>query len=143
MAQGTPNFATTPVCGVGLISTGDSSRTSPTNKATVLTAGSSGTRIERIAFCAIGATTASVIRLFVYNGTSYFLWQEIVLPAITPVDGVTPVFCNSANVGAGLEAVDNPNVMPMLLPSGYSLVASVQDTQISGGVNVFAIGGNF
>jgi hypothetical protein len=142
MAQGTPNFATTPVCGVGLISVGDSSRTLPVNKATILSAGANGSRIERIAFCAIGATTASTIRLFIYNGTTYFLWQEILLPAITPVDGVTPVFCNSTNVGAGLEAVDNPNVMPMLLPSGYSLVASIQDTQ-TGGVNVFATGGNF
>lgn len=136
MAQGTPNYAITPALGVGSVTTGDTSRTSPTNVQTILAAGSSGSRIERIDMEGIGATIASMLRLFLYNGTSYFLWAEVPVGAITP-SGTVAVWSQT------LEAVTAPNKMPLLLPSGWSLRASINDTQTSSGVNVIAIGGNF
>ena len=137
MATGSPNFAITPRVGVGLAATGDTSLTAPVSRVTVLAAGASGSRIERIVLTAVGATTATTLRLFIYNGATYSLWKEIIVPAVAPSAGAIPVWSYT------LEAVTTPNLMPLLLPSGSSLVASINNTQTSSGVNVFAIGGDF
>ena len=137
MATGSPNFAITPVLGVGLVGgTGDTSLTAPTHGVTILSGGTSGTRIERIVFCAAGTTTATSIRLFIYNGTTYSLWYEGIVPANTITAGSNTAWQTT------LEAVTTPYFMPLLLPNGSSLVGTCNDTQTPG-INVFAIGGNF
>lgn len=138
MATGTPNYAITPAVNCGVVTTGDTSRTAPTNKATVFTAGASGSRIERLAICAIGTTVASLLRIFLYNGTTYFLYYETPVPAVTPSVSAGITAWNTT-----LEAVTTPNLFPLVLPTTWSVVASVNDTQTSSGINVTAIGGNF
>ncbi len=133
----TPNYANGVVVGAGVVATGDTSRTTPNNKTTILTAGSSGTRVERVSFAAIGATTASLLRLFLYDGTAYHLLREITVPAITPASGSLPVWQTTH------EAWSTPNLMPILLPNGWSIVAAINDTQSGGGVKVIAEGANF
>jgi hypothetical protein len=76
-----PSFAVTPRIGSASVATADSSYTSPTNFATILTGASTGTRIAEV-ICKIAITstsTAAVVRLFLHDGTSYFLLDEIVL----------------------------------------------------------------
>lgn len=63
-----PQYANTPRVGVGLVATGDPSRVAPTNFATVMTAGQLGSRIDRINLEGIGATVASIVRLFLVPG---------------------------------------------------------------------------
>lgn len=67
---------------------------------------------------------------------SLVLWQEIPFTAITPSVSVAPY--NST-----LEAVTTPEKMPILLQPGWSIVATVNDTQTSSGINVIAFGGDF
>lgn len=129
-------YAATPKVGVGTVTTGDASRTAPTNVSTVFTAGANGSRIDRINLVGIGATVSSMLRLFLYSGATYTLWQEVAVSAVTPSSSV-PVFATD------LSLVIQPSRLPIVLPSGWSLRASVNDTQTGSGVNVIAVGGDF
>lgn len=122
-----PNFAATPKVGCVAISTADTSRTTPTNFGIVFTAGSSGSRIDEVNIVATGATTANVVRLFLYNGTEYFLLQEVMIAALTP--------SNIAPVVTYVSTFSN-----LMLPSGWSLRASTNNSE---GYDVNAFGGDF
>lgn len=212
-----PQYANTVHVDVGLVTTGDTSHTAPTNFATVFTAGQNGSRIDRINLEAIGTTIASMVRLFlvqgaagvaissitfsgatatvttatphglatgqtvsirgcfpqvynaknvvitVVNGTTftyalastptvnaltlgYFVsfaasptwieWQEIAVTAVTP-SGTVQAF------SAALSSSQNASQMPLYLPAGMEMRASVNDTQTASGINVIAFGGDF
>lgn len=123
----TPNFAATPRCGVGTISTADTSRTAPTNVVTIFTAGSNGSRIDEIDINATGTTTSGVVRLFIYDGSSYFLFQEILVTEITPSTTVSTF--------ASTNTYNN-----LMLPSGHSLRATTNNSE---SFTVIAFGGDF
>lgn len=83
----------------------------------IFTAGASGSRIDDIYITAINNTTAGTFRLFIHNGTASFLWLEIPVSAIT-VSGTQQAWSYSL-LNQGL-----------VLPSGYSLRAAPQTTDI-------------
>jgi hypothetical protein len=122
-----PAFAATVRNSNVAISTADTSRTAPTSVGTAFTAGSSGSRIDEIDIVATGTTTANVVRLWIYTGSTYFLLQEVLVSAITPsvtqaVFSTTLTFNN------------------FMLPSGYSLRATTNNAE---GYNVMVFGGDF
>jgi len=81
-----PQFAVTPRIGAVSVATADSSMTAPTNFGTVITGVAAGTRIaEVVVKIALtgSASTASVVRLFLFDGTTYWLFDEIVCAAAT------------------------------------------------------------
>ena len=123
----TPAFAATPRIGVGQVTTADTSRTAPTNVATIFTAGSSGSRIDSVVMEATGTTTAGVLRLWIYDGTNYRLFNETLVTAITPSTTVA-VFTSSLSFNT------------LLLPNGYSLRATTNNSET---FNIFAFGGDF
>lgn len=122
-----PNFAATPRVGAVGISTADTSRTAPTNVGIVLTAGSSGSRIDEINVVAMGTTTANVVRLFLFDGTNYFLMQEVLIAPLTP-SVVAPVVTY-------ISTYSN-----LMLPSGWSLRATTNNAE---SYEVLAFGGDF
>lgn len=122
-----PSFAATPRVGLATVSTADTSRTSPSNAVTVFTAGASGSRIDEIDITATGTTTANMIRLWIYNGSTYYLIQEISVPAITPTT-VISVFQSSSTYNN------------FMLQSGQSLRATTNNAE---SYNVVAFGGDF
>lgn len=130
----TPQYASTPVVGSATLTTADTSLTAPTTVSTILTAGASGTRIDYIEVMGVATTTACIVNLFIYDGTNYILWQQIPVLAVT-TSTTTPSFT------ANLSSNSNANVMPLTIPTGYSLRATVTVTQT--GVRVTAYGGNF
>lgn len=124
----TPQFASTVRCALGALSTADTARTgTPTNPVTIFTAGSSGSRIDEINITATGTTTTGVVRLWIYNGTTYFLFQEILVTPITPSTAIA-VFSSTSTYNN------------FMLPSGFSLRATTNNTE---GFNVTAFGGDF
>lgn len=127
-------YASTPVVGAALLTTADTSLTAPTTVGTVLTAGASGTRIDYIEVMGVATTIAGMINLFIYDGTTYHLWQQIPVQAIT-TSTTTPSFV------AVISSNSNANVMPLTIPTGYSLRATTTTAQT--GVKVIAYGGNF
>ena len=122
-----PNFASTVRNSAVAISTADTSRTAPTSVGTVFTAGSSGSRIDQIDIVATGTTTSNIVRLWIYTGSTYFLFQEVLVSAITPSSTVS-VFSTSYTFNN------------LMLPSGYSLRATTNNAE---GYNVIAYGGDF
>ena len=82
----------------------------------VFTAGASGSRIDDIYMVATTATTANVIRLFISDGTNIRLLSETIVPIVTPSTTV-PVWSNVL-LSQGI-----------VLPSGYSLQASTNNTE--------------
>ena len=125
MAQGTPNFAITPQVGAGIVSIGDVSRTAPSNAVTILTGAAAGTRVERVVVSGLGPTTLSAFRIWLNDGSTYHLYYEgaVQSSSAAPSQGTTVW-------QATLEAVTTPNMFPLLVPNGWTLQASVNDTQI-------------
>lgn len=81
---------------------------------------------------------AVVIGAYVYTPTSpsFILLNETLVTAVTPSSTITAFSAN-------LTTATNPATFPLLLEAGWSLRATVNDTQTSSGVNVIAFGGAF
>lgn len=77
-------YAATPRTAVGQVTTANTARNGTGTIATIFTGGSSGSRIDDISIVATGTTTAGVVRLFLNDGTTSYLLQEILVTAITP-----------------------------------------------------------
>lgn len=78
----TPAFATTPRVSVGSIGTADTSYTAPTNVATVITGVAAGTRVaEVVVQMTAQVASATMVRLFLHDGSSYYLFDEVAIPA--------------------------------------------------------------
>lgn len=122
-----PSFAATPRCSSVSIATADTSRTSPTNVGTLFTAGSSGSRIDEIDITAAGTSTANVIRIFIYTGTTYYLLQEVLVTATTP----------SSSVASFTTAI---TFNSLVIPSGYSVRVTTNNAET---YHVTAFGGDF
>jgi len=127
-------YASTPRVGSALLTTADTSLTAPTTVGTVFTAGSSGSRIDYIDIQGVATTSAGLINLFIYDGTTYFLWQQVPVVAVTS-STTAPAFT------ANLSSNSNANLMPLCIPTGYSLRATTSVAQT--GIRVIAYGGDF
>lgn len=127
-------YASTPRVGSASLTTADTSLTAPSTVGTVLTAGSNGTRIDYIEVIGTATTVSSLVNLFIYDGSNYILWQQVPVQAIT-TGTTTPSY------QAVLSSNGNANVMPLTLPTGYSLRATTTVSQT--GVRVTAYGGDF
>lgn len=108
-----PTYAATPrAAGVTLSATADTSLTAPTNFATVLTAGASGSKIQQVRIIQILTTTVSgIVNLFIYDGTNYNLFDYMTYSAV------------SLSTTSQVAPSDfyYPN---LVLPNGYSLRAT-------------------
>lgn len=127
-------YAATPRVGSANLTTQDTSLTAPTTVGTILTAGSSGTRIDYIDIQGVATTVAGLINLFIYDGTNYILWAQVPVIAVTS-STTAPAF------QATLSSNVNANLLPLILPTGYSLRATTSVAQT--GVRVTAMGGDF
>lgn len=132
MATGSPNFAINPNNGVGaVVSIGDSS-IAPVSLANVLTAGAAGSNISRLVITGLGPTTLTTLRLFLHDGTNPHFYMAIPVPQYTPGVGVPPWTTT-------LEPVNTPNLFPIALKTGWSLRASINDTQLIQEANLSSI----
>lgn len=129
----TANYAATPNLGIAAISTANTNRDGTGTIGTVLTAGTSGSRIDAVMVKATGTTTAGMIRLFVHNGTTAYLLNEIPVLANTP-SSTAPAW------EVQMNASTMSQLFPIILPTGFSLRASTNNAET---FNVLAVGGDF
>jgi len=127
-------YAATPKIGSALLTTADTSLTAPSTVGTVFTAGSSGSRIDYIDIQGVATTVAGLVNLFIFDGTNYFLYVQVPVIAIT--SSTTAVAFN-----ATLSSNGNANILPINLPTGYSLRATTSVAQT--GIRVTAQGGDY
>lgn len=128
----TPIFAQSLLLGAVSIATANTNRDGTGTIATVCTGDGDGSFVDHIDITAAGTTTAGVVRLFLHDGTNFFLWKEVLVPAITPSASIA-VFMRSIDCslpGSGLS-----------LPSAsYTLRASTHNAET---FKVAAFGGNY
>lgn len=78
-----PVFAVTPRIGAVSVATADSSYTAPTNVGTLITGASTGTRISEIVVKCAATSAAAIVRIFLYDGSTYWLYDEVTVAAAT------------------------------------------------------------
>ena len=78
-----PAFAVTPRIGAVSIATADSSYTAPTNVGVLITGASTGSRIAELVVKSAATSAAAIVRVFLYDGTTYWLFDEITVAAAT------------------------------------------------------------
>lgn len=78
-----PVFAVTPRIGSVSIATADSSYTAPTNVGTLITGVAAGTRVNEIVVKCAATSAAAVVRIFLHDGTTYWLFDEVLVAAAT------------------------------------------------------------
>jgi hypothetical protein len=127
----TPAFAATPRVGMGLISTANTNRDGTGTLVTIFTAGANGSKIERIRVKAIETTVASLVRIFIHDGSNARLYDEIDVAALTVSQTVK---------GAEGELDLSTPGKALLLPAGYSLRAAPHDAKQH---IVMAFGGDY
>jgi len=82
-----PIFANAPIVGTGIVpATLDTSLTAPTNQTTLTFStaiGSSGAKIEQVDVIGLGTTVAGVLNTFLYDGSTYHLFDQWLISAVT------------------------------------------------------------
>lgn len=114
-----PAFAVTPRIGTVSIGTAESSYTAPTNFGIVLTGASTGTRISEVVVKAAATSAAAIVRLFLYDGSTYWLFDEVAVTAAT----------GSATVAQTRVVVTYNNLV--LPSSSWSLRATISVSQVT------------
>jgi hypothetical protein len=81
--------------------------------------GASGSRVERIRIKAVGTTTTGKVRIFIYDGSTYRLFEEVDVTAATPSASVSS-FAATVTMGSGA---------PLLLPSTRKIGFSTHNAE--------------
>lgn len=138
MASNTnPVFNRTAVIGQAVITAANTSLDGTGTLTTIVTASNAeGVRVDSLNVRPIGTnSTASVLRIFIHNGTSAFLLKEVALPIYTLSQTVTS---DASSTTVYFNGVDNPQ---LVLPQNYSIRCTV-GTAGTAGWAVTAMGGS-
>lgn len=112
-----PSFAVTPRIGAANVATANTNRDGTGTVATLITGAATGTRVAEIVVQARVTTTAGMVRLFLYDGTTYRFFDEISIAAATV----------SASVkGTRVSALYNNLILPS---ASWSIVASTHNAE--------------
>lgn len=126
----TPVFVHDPKLAVGQVSAANTNRDGTGTIVTLFSAGTNGSRVNRIKVKAVGTTTAGMVRLYIHDGSNARLYAEVTVTAITP----------SAAVESFEETIDYQGEDAIILPTGYSIRASTHNAET---FNVFVEGGDY
>ena len=127
-ANTAPIFTLAPQVAMATISTANTNRDGSGTIGTVLTAAANGTRILQVTIEAQGTTTAGMIRFFIYNGVTNFLYKEVAVTAITP-SGTVAAFNSVVTFTNGL-----------VLPATYIFKAATNNAE---SFNIIAEAGDY
>lgn len=135
VANTAPIFTLTPKIGMGgNLTTGTNTYTGTSGTTVLFTAGSNGSYVQKLALEAQGTNVASVIRIFINNGSTSgtaannTLVQQYSLPATT------------ASATAATQHIEIP--LNIQLPNAYTLIG-VLGTTVSAGWTPTVIGGDY
>ncbi len=78
-----PVFAVTPRLTSVAVATANTNRDGTGTLVSLITGVAAGTRINEISVQATVTTTAGMVRIYLYDGTNYRLWDEVAIPAAT------------------------------------------------------------
>lgn len=124
----TPRFIADGKVWAAEISAANANRDGTGTVVTVVTAAAQGSRIDLVRVVAEVTTTAGMVRLFLHDGSTFFLVKEIEVDAIT-ASATVPAF----------EGEWAPTE-PIILPTGWTLQAATEQAEA---MNVLAFGGDY
>lgn len=78
-----PAFAVTPRIASVNVATANTNRDGTGTVATLITGAATGTRIAEIVCQAKATTTAGMVRIFLYDGSTYYFFDEVAIAAAT------------------------------------------------------------
>lgn len=102
--------------GVKQISTANTNLNGTGTITKILDATDNGTLVNSINIAALNSTKEDIVRFFIWNGTTYFLWMEVVIPPSTQASFI-PSF--------KIELSEN-----FKLQAGFSIAASTNNGQL-------------
>ena len=126
-----PAFAATPRIGATTVSTANTNRDGTGTIATVITGVTAGTKINEVVLKATDNPADSVVCLFLYDGSTYSLFDEI--------DIGDPAAASTTVTGYRTSVRYDNLILPS---SSWSLRASITVAPTAGVVNVIALGGD-
>jgi hypothetical protein len=121
-----PVFVGTPKIWQQALSVANTATDGSGTLADVVTAGSLGSRIDRVHVKASGVTTAGVIRLFLFDGTNTDFYKDILVDPITP--------------SATVKSWEGDATLSLDLPVNWHLKASTNNAEA---FKIFAHGGDY
>lgn len=123
-----PAFAVTPKIGVGSVSTQNTARDGSGTIVTIFTGASTGSRINEIVVKSTNDPADSIVTLFLHDGTTAWLFDEIDLGNPAAASNTTPSYRTSVTY------------TNLVLPStSWSLRAAITVAPTAGVINVFAL----
>ena len=112
---------------------------------TIFTAdATNGGRVEKIRARAVGTNIASVLRVFINNGSTNatiannVLWAEVSLPATTLSEVAALALVEIPNAATVADGTG----FPLILPAGYRIQVAI-GTTVAAGWRVAAVGGKY
>jgi hypothetical protein len=117
----TPIFVVAPRTTSNLVSTANTNRDGTGTLVTLVTGAAGRTKVFSCTIQAIGVTTANMVRLFIYDGTSTGLIWEQSIAAVTPSDSI-----QAERYDIYFDGVNMPEVF---LQSGALLRASTDNAE--------------
>ena len=127
-----PAFAATPRLGFGSVTAANTNRDGTGTIVDILTGAASGTKVNEVVLKATGDPADSVVTLFIHDGTSYRLFDE--------VDLGDPAAASTTVSGYRLSRTYENLVLPS---ASYKLAAAITVALTTGAINVFALGADF
>ena len=143
-ANTTPIFPLTPKITWGTVSTANTAKDGTGTVVTVFTGGTNGSRIDQIKVRALGTNTATVLRLFINNGstnataTNNSLIHETTI-ASTTLSETAALADNDITIAKNTGEVAVP--IPYL-PAGYKINVTI-GTTVAAGLHVTVHGSDY
>ena len=107
----------------------------------IFTAGADGARVERIRIRAVGTNVATVLRIFINNGSDPAVAANNVLYAEKTIAATT--LSETAELALNeLPTTTDPTAFPLVLPPNYRLYCTI-GTTVAAGLRVTAIGSTY
>ena len=134
-ANTSPIFPLTPQIGWATITAANTGTDGTGTVNTLFTAGANGGRVDYIRCRALGTNVATVLRVFINNGstnatsTNNALFEELTLPITTA--------SNTSDTGGEYDVALN-----LSLPTGYKINVTLA-TAVAAGWKVTAVGGDY
>lgn len=133
-ANTNPIYSKEPNVSWGVIDTANTAKDGTGTVVTVFTAGTEGSRVERLKVRAKGTNVATVLRVWINNGSTNAtagnntLFTEATIAATT--------------LSETAALVDNEIILNLALPAGYKINITI-GTSVAAGLHVTAVGGNY
>jgi len=133
-ANTSPIFPLTPNVAWGTVATANTAKDGTGTVVTVFTAGANGARLDYLKVRALGTNVATVIRVFVNNGSTNATAANNTLI----VDQTIAATTNSETA----QLADNIIQLDIAIPAGYKVFVTL-GTAVAAGLQVTAFGGDY